>query len=290
MDTLYQGFSMQFKNGLGMAPDTWRSFAGIVPSATSSNVYPFLEQFGGMREWIGDREVKSFASKKLEVVNNDYEDTVSVSANDIEDDQYGLYGTLIAQMGCNSGKLWNDLAYEALVSNSAWLDGSAFFLTTRKYGSNTINNKTTSALSETTFNTAYQTMLEYKGHNSKLLGVVPDLLIVGPKLRTAAWSIVKDQFAYDAADKVQTRNVNENVVDLLVAPELVGSYDDYWFLASTKGVLKPVMVQQRKEPVLTRLDNDTDENVFMRKEFIYGTHARGAAFMSMPHLVYAGIL
>jgi phage major head subunit gpT-like protein len=283
---------MQFNNGLEMAPDTWKSFAGTAPSSSASNIYPFLEQFGGMREWVGDREIKSFASKKLEVLNKDYEDTVSVGRNDIEDDQYGLYGALIAQMGLNSAKLWNELAYEALLGGSSekWLDGSAFYLTTRKYGSNTICNKTTSALSETTFNTAYQAMLEYKGHNGKPLGIVPDLLIVGPNLRATAWDIVKNQFAYDATDKVQIGNVNANLVDLLVAPELTGTYDDYWFLACTKGVLKPVMVQQRKMPKLTRMDKEDDENVFMRKEFIYGTDARGAAFLSLPHLIYGGIV
>ena len=34
------------------------------------------------------------------------------------------------------------------------------------------------------------------------------------------------------------------------------------------------------------LDKEDDENVFMRKEFIYGTDARGEAFASFPHLIY----
>jgi phage major head subunit gpT-like protein len=290
MDTLFQGFKMQFDKGVKTAPDAWKSFAGIIPSTSASNIYPFLEQFGGMREWVGDRKIKSFAGKKLEVVNKDYEDTVSVSRNDIEDDQYGVYGTLTAQMGLNAEKLWNTLAYEALTANANWLDGNAFFFSTRKYGSNTINNKSTSALSETTFNTAYQTMTQYKGHNGKPLGIVPNLLITGPKLRTTAWNIVKNEFAYDSGDKVQIKNVNQNLVDLVITPELTDACEDYWFLAATAGIVKPVMVQQRKTPTLTRLDSENDENVFMRKEFIYGTDARGAAFLSMPHLIYGGIV
>ncbi len=292
MSSLFEGFNMQFKNGFDMAPDSWAQFAGSIPSTTALNTYPFLEQSSGMREWIGDREIKNFASNKLQVVNKDYEDTVSVTRNDIEDDQYGIYGTLIAQMGQNAGKLWNDLTFKALVSgkDDKWLDGKAFFASDRKYDKNTVNNKTTSALSETAFNTAYLSMTSYCGHSNKPLGVIPDLLIVGPALRTTAWDIVKNQFAYDATDKVQVKNVNENLVDLLVAPELSGTYANYWFLASTKSVIKPVMIQQRKHPKLTRLDKESDENVFMRKEFIYGTDARGAAFMSLPHLIYAGIV
>jgi phage major head subunit gpT-like protein len=100
-------------------------------------------------------------------------------------------------------------------------------------------------------------------HNDKPMGIIPNLLVVGPKLRTTAWDIVKNQFNYNDSDKVQVRNVNENLVDLLISPELIGTYDDYWFLLSTKGIIKPVIVQKGKETVLTRLDRDTDKPVFM---------------------------
>jgi phage major head subunit gpT-like protein len=288
LESLFKGFNMQFQSGLDMAPDGWQKFAGLVNSTTATNVYPFIEQFGGMREWFGDRQIKNLAGHKIEVANRDFEDTVSVKRNDIEDDQYGIYGTLIAQMGQNAGKLWQELTVEALTGSDSWFDDVAFFDTSRTYGDNTICNSTGSALSETTFNTAYQTMLEYKGHNSKHLGVVPNLLIVGPKMRTTAWNIIKNEFTYDDTDKVQVLNVNKDVCDLLVLPELSGDYDDYWFLACSSGALKPVIVQQRRLPKLTRLDRETDENVFKRNEYVYGTDARGSAFLSMPHLIYRG--
>jgi phage major head subunit gpT-like protein len=290
MNALFTGYNMTFQSGLGMAPDKWQQFAGVFNSNTDIEAYPFLEQFGGMREWIGDRQIKNISSKKLEVKNRDFEDTVSVKKNDVMNDRYGLYNSMIAQMGQNAGKLWNDLAFEALTGNGNWLDGAAFFGTSRKYGANTISNYVAAALTSTTFNTAYQTMMEYKGHSNKMLGVTPNLLVVGPKLRTTAWDILKNQFTYDATAKVQVQNVNQNVCDLLVVSDLSGTYDDYWFLMQTTGVLKPVMVQKREEPKLTRLDKDDDEAVFMRKEFIYGTEAMGAAFLAMPHLAYAGIL
>ena len=47
-------------------------------------------------------------------------------------------------------------------------------------------------------------------------------------------------------------------------------------------------MQQRKIPVLTSLDRESDDNVFSRKEYIYGTDARGEAFLAFPHLIYKG--
>jgi phage major head subunit gpT-like protein len=52
--------------------------------------------------------------------------------------------------------------------------------------------------------------------------------------------------------------------------------------------MRAVYVQKRKDPVLTRMDRDTDTNVFMRGEFYYGTDARGAAFLTLPHLAFGG--
>ena len=137
-------------------------------------------------------------------------------------------------------------------------------------------------------------MMTYRGHNGKSLGIVPDLLIVGPKLEAEAFSILKDRLQLHAVSQSgvsgvgATDNPWNGSAELLVLPEICGEYEDRWFLASTAGVLKPVIVQQRKQPVLTALDRDSDENVFARKEYLYGTDARGEAFLAFPHLICRG--
>ena len=294
LDALFKGFNTQFAEGFGSAPDTWQNFASVIHSSTTTNVYPFLEQFGGMREWIGDRQLKNIASRKIEVVNRDFEDTVSVSRNDIEDDQFGIYGSLISQMGFNSAKLWQDLAVGALLNPSSWIDGANFFSATRKYGDNVIANGASSALDADSYAAARKTMMEFKGHNGKYLGVVPNLLIVGPDLEASAFAILKDRLQVSFAERnsatgyAATDNPWAGSANYLVVPELSGSSASTWFLAATTGIVKPVIVQKRKEALLTRLDRETDENVFNRREYIYGTDARGEAFLAFPHLIYRG--
>lgn len=294
MDFLFQGFNTQFAAALENVPDTWQRFCGVIQSSASSNVYPFLEQFGGMREWIGDRQIKNLSSRKIEVVNRDFEDTVAIPRNDIEDDQYGIYSMLIAQMGYNAGKLWQQLAVEALLSSAHWIDGAAFFHATRAYGDQTICNNSTSALSAEAYAAARETMMEYRGHNGRNLGIVPNLLIVGPKNEAAAFAVLKDRLILKAHtdDSISGVGATDNPwngsAELLVLPEISGDYEDLWFLCATQGVLKPVFVQQRKQPELVRLDNESDENVFARKEYVYGSDARGEAFLAFPHLIYRG--
>lgn len=294
MDFLFQGFNNCFADALAGAENSWQKFCCTVPSGSAANIYPFLEQFGGMREWVGDRQIKNVASGKLEVVNRDFEDTVSIPRNDIEDDQYGVYSMLIAQMGANAGKLWQTLAVKALLAEDHWMDDKAFFSEERFYGESPIVNKSSATLSADSYSQARRTMMEYCGHNNSNLGIMPSLLITGPKNEEMAFSILKDrlQLRSHSAGSVSgvgtAENPWNNSAELLILPELSGEYEDCWFLCAVSGVLKPVFVQQRKLPALTRLDHDSDENVFSRKEYIYGTDARGEAFKAFPHLIYRG--
>lgn len=294
METLFQGFNTSFLKGMGLVPDSWKRFCGILTSGTSSNIYPFLEQFSSMREWTGERQAKNISSAKLEVVNRDFEETISIARNDIEDDQYGVYSTLIAQLGYHAGRLWQDLAIEALLSNPLWIDSLPFFSDARSYGNAPISNVTSSALSEESYAAARRTMMSYCGHAGKSLGIMPDLLIVSPANESKGFAILKDRLALrghsdgTVSGVGATDNPWNGSAELLVLPELAGERENEWFLAASSGVLKPLFVQQRKLPTLVRMDSDTDENVFFRKEYFYGTDARGEAFLAFPHLLYKG--
>lgn len=60
-----------------------------------------------------------------------------------------------------------------------------------------------------------------------------------------------------------------------------------WFLLDTSRALKPLIFQDREKFDFTALDNATDENVFMRDEFIYGSQGRanvGFGFWQMAYM------
>jgi len=47
-----------------------------------------------------------------------------------------------------------------------------------------------------------------------------------------------------------------------------------WFLLDTRRPLKPLILQQRKKPEFVNKDQSTDDNVFNRKEYVYGVDDR----------------
>jgi phage major head subunit gpT-like protein len=298
MDALFTGYNQAFKNGLGIVPATYQELCTVVPAGTKQIDFPFLEQLGGMRHWIGPREIKNVSSKKLSVVARTFEETMSVPVNDIEDDQYGVYSPILSEMGMNAGNLWAELVFAALVGNATWLDGVAFFsASSRSYdGTNAIANYGTSALTATTYGAAYKAMMGYLGHGGKPLGVVPDTLVVGPKLLDTAKKIVEIPAELTSGATGESTYVNwtsapnpwYNSARLIVSTQLVGTYDDYWFLLCTKRPMRPVVLIKRQDPKLVRKDRDTDENVFSEDKVVYGTKARGEAALAFPHLAYAG--
>ena len=268
---------------------TLEELAMLVPSAGAATTHAWMNQIPSMREWIGDRVVGDISAGKLTVTNRDYENTVGVSRNDIEDDQYGAFSPLIAAMGAAAEGIWMELALEALLANAAWADGSPFFCAGRVLGgaSGAMTNATQAALSRAAVEAAVAAMGGWLLNGGRPAGVTPSVLVVGPSQLGLAKEIVEADLIASGGTTIS----NVSTARMLRArsdARLVGAAAGRWFVLGDKHGIRPVAVQQRKQPKLTRMDADSDEAVFMTNTFRYGTDARGEGFLTLPFLAYAG--
>lgn len=261
--------------------------ATMYTSTTASNHYAFMEALGGWSAWNGARQFKDVASQQFEVVNKDYESSIKMPRNQLEDDQIGMYVDIIPSMVRGWFKKQAQLVMDVLTGNPLAYDGAALFGTTRTYGDNTISNYTTSALTATTFEAAYVAMMSYKDHNNEPLAVMPDTLVVGPKKAKTASDIVGNLYRGDGeTSATQIQNYYNSLgVRLIVSPHLVGTYDDYWFLADTTDIIKGVLLQIREVP--TPVLSNAQE-VARTKTIDYMADGRMAAAAGAPHKIYAG--
>lgn len=251
--------------------------------------HAWLEQIPGMKEWIGERQINNLKIGAVTVTNRDFEDTVSVDRNDIEDDQYGVYAPLIGMMGASSELLWIELALEALLANGNWADSNPYFCSARTLGSSSITNAVTTALSMTAVETALSTIGGWTLYSGKPAQVTPRFLVVGPSLEAAAKAICEAEIVANSGGTLAVTNTSPaRSLQVRVDSRLIGAHAAKWYVLCEKSGLKSVVVQKRKLPTLTSMDRDTDENVFMSKTFLYGTDARGEAFLTLPFLCYAG--
>lgn len=127
--TLGTGFNGAYKRGLGQAASMLSVIATTINSTSSQNEYGWLGKMKGMREWLGDRVVNSIATHGYTIKNKDWEDTVEVDRNDIEDDNIGIYSPLFEEMGRAAGAHPDELAWSLLAAGfaTACYDGQNFF-------------------------------------------------------------------------------------------------------------------------------------------------------------------
>lgn len=126
---IYTTFSVIFNQALGAAKSMADLVAMTVPSAGRSVDYKWLGDFPMMREWLGDRVIKDLAGFHYEIVNKDYEITVGVDRNDIQDDQIGVYTPMIQGLA-QAAAVHPDVLVFALLKagfETACFDGQYFF-------------------------------------------------------------------------------------------------------------------------------------------------------------------
>lgn len=253
----------------------------------SSTQHSWLNQLKGIHEWVGQRAIEAVNLGKLTVVNRDFENTVTVSRNEIEDDQYGVYAPLIGMLGADAENLWKKLCIEALLANGEWADGNKFFCSGRTLGLSTITNAVTTELSQAAVETAIATMRGWTLYGGESGEVRPDVLLVGPSLEALAKRICEADLVSDGTTTVSNVSPAKGL-KVRVSQALVGAHANEWYVLGDKNGVKAVGIQKRKLPELTRMDGDKDPEVFMSNNCLYGVHARGEGFLTLPFLAYKG--
>jgi len=109
-------FQTLFQKAFDRVKQTYRTIAMVVPSSTSTNSYKWLGQLPGIRKWLGDKVVNNMVAHGYFLDNEDYELTVGVKRNDIEDDQLGVYNPLFSNIGDASARHPDELTWPALVA------------------------------------------------------------------------------------------------------------------------------------------------------------------------------
>lgn len=139
---IYKSFSTVFNQAFDAALSQWPLVAMEAPSTGRSVDYKWLGDFPMMREWVGDRVIKDLGGFKYELVNKDYESTVEVDRNDIEDDQIGVYTPMIQGLA-QAAKVHPDILTFALLKagfETACFDGQYYFDTDHPVNGASVSN------------------------------------------------------------------------------------------------------------------------------------------------------
>ncbi|MEW4983074.1 MAG: Mu-like prophage major head subunit gpT family protein [Cycloclasticus sp.] len=274
--TIFTGLKTIFNQALKAKTGEWQKTTMEVPSSAAGEDYAWLSRFPRFRKWVGDKQIKNIAAGKYYVKNEDWEATVAVDRNHIEDDRLGIYNIQAQSAGDSAAEL-HDIISDDLKNNAfvnTCLDGQYFYDTDHDVNGASVSNKMTKALSNATLALAEASIGAARVAIGKLtdeegapLRMKADLLEVPPALETIANMLANsDKLADD------TPNPYKGTFTVLVNPGLVS--DTAWFLHVTTNVVKPFIVQMRKRPVFVNQTSMENDDVFNKREYKFGAEAR----------------
>lgn len=283
------GFSKKFNDAFAEVKSMRDAVAETMPSTEGENLYGWLGELPGMREWIGPRVVHGLKEHDYRIKNQDFELTISVPRNAILDDKLATYGSRFAFMGRSAARHPEEMVWDALkngftrecydgqpffdadhpvlgedgeptsVSNTGGGSGAPWFLlctneavkplifqermkTTFVYkdkpdDDNVFNNKeyvygaesrhavgyafwqmaygSKQTLNAANYATARSALMSMKADHGRALGLMPNLLVVGPTQESAARKILNSEYAAGGET-----NEWKGTAELLVVPWL----------------------------------------------------------------------
>jgi len=278
LQNIFINLKTTFNKAFDSAPSVWEKIAMLVPSGGSENQYNWLSMFPRMRKWVGDKVVKSLEAFKYTIVNDDWEATVEVDRNHIEDDNLGIYAPQ-AQMAGYSAKQLPDEIVIGLVNDgftNLCYDGQYFFDTDHSVAGASVANKGVAVLScatlaaaQASFGAARTAMKKFKNDEGQPLNTTPNILLVPPALEDTALVLKNNERLEDGK-----QNPYKGTFEVVTDTRLTS--DTAWFLLDTTKPVKPFIYQERKKPVFVQQIDPQADDVFSRKKFKFGAEARAA--------------
>ena len=288
-------FKVIFNKALEDGDRPWQRLATTVPSTGKSESYPFGALTAQVREWLGDKAVTDLAAWADSLTNRDWEFTVGVDRNAIEDDNLGIYSPVLQSAAQEFSLHPHNLAmevlnYDAFGTNTKGVavtgfDGVPFFSASHTWPGaydTAQSNLATGDLTQTNVDAADTAMLEFRRPNGDFMRSRANLLVIGTGLRATARALFLTARGTGGADNPMFGRFAKE--EIIVDPRIRAGR---WVMLDATRVIKPLVYQERKKPTFVSMVDATDEAVFMRREFRFGSEAR-YALAAMPWwLAYA---
>lgn len=285
---VFTNLKTTFNKAFDAAPNFWDKVAMLVPSGSSQADYKWLSNFPRMRKWIGDKSVKALSAFGYTIVNDDWEATVEVDRNDIDDDTLGIYAPQAQMAGFSAKQLPDEIVADLVngVFANLCFDGQYMCDTDHVVAGASVSNKGTVALSAATqalaiasYGAGRTAMKKFLDDEGRPLNITPNVLLVPPALEDIANVLMNNEKLDDGKP-----NPYKGTATVVCDARLTS--DTAWFLLDTTKPVKPFIYQERKKPVFVQQIDPQADDVFMRKKFKFGAEARAAGGYGFWQLIW----
>ena len=266
-----------------------------VPSTSEVELYDWLEQIADFTEWKGERSFQPLRQHGYALRNKDWQFGVQMDRNKFRDNQFLAQSTIFKVAGRNARlhpqrEIARLLSGFATAGNECW-DRLAYFHASHPVdlhdsSRGTFSNRVTNSLTPANFALARAAMMKFKDAAGEYLSSPPDTLYCGPDLVTTA-----DLIAASVVIPTITGAVNSGVgtaprqkIRVVEVPEMAAE-PTIWYLARTRGPIKPVLFQKRTSPVVEFISDLNSEYCKKNKTVELGADYSAAFGWTFPQLM-----
>jgi phage major head subunit gpT-like protein len=290
LEGLMTNFQVIFLNAFTEAEkqSLWAQLCLTVQSNSDKESYNWLESVPSISEWLDERQVYGLSARDYSVKNKNYEGTISVDRNTIEDDRYTMIAPRIKQLATRMANHPGKLIFELLDDGASTktYDGVNFFASTgRKFGdSGSIVNIAAGAYAADSAKilagiaAAIKLIRSFCDNRGEFLNLEPDTIIYSPAMEIAIRNALLPTTL--GAQRPEADILKNRICTPYLTGGATAGHD--YIVAACGGALKPVLFQRRKNPEFVALDKPDSEKVFMQRLIHYGVDGRYAAALLEP--------
>ncbi len=296
---LTSGLRTEFLKGLEVPqPDVHKEVCTEIPSTKDKETYAWLGQLPKMREWLSERAIIGLSEHDFEIVNKDYEATIGVDRNAIDDEQYGQIKIQANMLGREARRYYDERLAAVIEANGLCYDGQNFFDTDHSEGNSGTQSNAPAAASGydiasaanaiTVLKLVSNAMSQFKGDQGKHLGVKVTHVLTPSSLEWHFREAFDPMFiggGETSSTKTYKGAVKIIVCDFLTNDGSNPEHSAVYWLDLSKSV-KPFIFQNRKNPELVALDKPDSYENFMRKKILYGVDDRFNMGFGLWQLAY----
>lgn len=136
LEAVRGGLQTTFQDVFDGVETMWPKLATEVPSTTGGNNYDWLSDIPGIREWIGDRQIRRLSEQGYRIENKLFEGTIGVKRTHVEDGNMGSYNVRTSQLADRAAKHPDKLIFQLIPNGftTRCFDGQNFFDTEHPVG------------------------------------------------------------------------------------------------------------------------------------------------------------
>lgn len=252
----------------------------ITQTTSNSNKekYGWLGEAPQMSEWIDERKLKALNDFDYEIPNKDYEATLSVSRNDLDDDQMSGIRTRISDLATKARVSHPRKQFYNLIANGEvdlCYDGQPFFSASHEEGESGIQSNIVTG----TGVSFAELVADLDSCESRLLSFKDDIgeprnegdIMMG----VVCSELLKPKFrSLNTLDYIATGvdNPYKGRISSIVSSSRLSDKNDFYVADLSMGV-KPIIWQARQAVTFEALERGSHDS-FMRKTNYYGVDSR----------------